>query len=839
MAGSTARRSAPLVPLSEVTDLLRRSFDTRSILLVWRLFRECDSRRRWELSDPQDAVRFFTAVLGPGKEDDAAKVAADCSASGGTGLDAVCRRLCHDETLRAALAQAQAGPPPGPPRGQRSVSKSSVPRARYVRLTPTASRDEGAVVQFGGLELLGPGGEPVRAARVTAVGARRTHADSPQNVLLAAGKRYRGFVHQPLLIELAVPSAVEGYRLQTADAADMDPTEWVVETSAMPAGPWHTVHGVSWKPARGTAQQADGHGLVAFRLSKQGDPQYDLYDGTQVELLQTDGPWDRVMLRGGLVGWVKSRNIRRHQPPEEEEPPLLSAQRWQWVGPIQVWTPAERRMVQLRQDEQAARAEVGSQGLHSAVVMAEACWRPHVACTWLEQWTEHALALEEGLRDAVEQEWRRRVWLEQRDAAGALAEVVAGRLSAAQALPAGPDPDAGVSGEILNAVECLRLVIGYQANSREVPLPQRLIDAASKVKGGPPLLAALGKTAAPWPPPHIVRKVAEDTPPTPDPWARELEGDDADTQQPGPGQPQLRGVSGRCSGCISTPAEAEKVAGILSQLYREKYPHGHCDVFQEVAGNLKCTRDIVAQAAKDLHRDTRASLSDAGLSDCGPAGALVLVLYTCEGDDIRRKLELRRVPQAIWMEVNAALRGVVGRDARHRRQASRELRRWAGFVSVLLTLRSDGRRPWHGAATFRGLSGLQQSTLRHCLGLSRGDWICWPAAASTTLDEGVADRDYHQQAKRSVIFEIRGVVSGIEAWRVSAYPKEREVLMPPFTALRVESPAQPRPDGRQVIRLVALGALGDLSPAITGFSPEVDSEFAAWLHVVHQSVLQC
>eukprot|EP01062_Namystynia_karyoxenos_P036262 TRINITY_DN2640_c2_g1_i2.p1 TRINITY_DN2640_c2_g1~~TRINITY_DN2640_c2_g1_i2.p1 ORF type:complete len:884 (+),score=242.81 TRINITY_DN2640_c2_g1_i2:150-2801(+) len=877
-ASPAARRtgSGPLVPLSEVTDRLRRNFDSRVIHSVWSLFRDCDSSRSWALDDHAARTRFFASVLGPGREEDAAAIAADCCAAGEVGLDAVCRRLCRDEDLRSALTAAM--PPPasvgGAPRTGRGAARPAAQRTRYVRLTPTAARDGGSIVQLGALELFGPGGEVLRAARVTAVGARRTHVDGPQNVLLASGRRYRGCVHQPLLVELSVPSTVEGYRLQTADAADFDATEWSLEVSAMPAGPWQLAHAVRWRPRRGLARQADGHGLVAFRLSKQGEPQYDLHNGTPLELLQSDGQWERVMLRGGLVGWVKSRNIEPDEDALADSAgavPLLSEQRWQWAGPFVVWTPPQRRLALLDQEEECARGALVGSCVQQLGELVDCCGRGEVEAEWVESCGSGLLLLEKGLRTAREQEWQRSLWLEQRQAAGALAEVVARGLPAlcaaggadllsprAQPLPKAPaeaQAQEAVAADALSAVRCLHLILRLQPEGAPpVPLPQGLVEAAGRLRGAAsPLLAALGRRQQPWPPPQLLGAASwapaaagcgggsESEPPkSPDSsWTREQLDWSGDESAPREEPQQLRGVSGRCSGSISTPAAAERVARLLSQLYYDKYPHGCCDVFGEVAANLRCSRDTVSQAARDLHVDCRQALTDAGLSSTGPAGALVLVFYTCEGKDIQRMLDLRRCPQAVWCEVNSALRSAVARDRLVRRQAARELRRWAGFVSVLLTLRSEGRRPWHGAATYRGLAGLPASALRHCLGLGQGAWLCWPAAASTTLDEGVANRDYHQQGKRAVTFEIRGVASGIEAWRVSAYPKEKEVLLPPFAALRVERPANARgDDGRKTIGVVALGALGDGCPAITGFSPETDADFAEWLKIVRQSVLQ-
>ncbi|CAK0862915.1 unnamed protein product [Prorocentrum cordatum] len=88
----------------------------------------------------------------------------------------------------------------------------------------------------------------------------------------------------------------------------------------------------------------------------------------------------------------------------------------------------------------------------------------------------------------------------------------------------------------------------------------------------------------------------------------------------------------------------------------------------------------------------------------------------------------------------------------------------------------------------RGLCGLPSSVVDGSRAKAAGDRSFWASPSSTTVDASISEAHCNQQApkKNNVLFAISGATHAFPMMELSAYPGEREWLLPPFTALVVE-----------------------------------------------------
>ncbi|CAK0811650.1 unnamed protein product [Prorocentrum cordatum] len=88
----------------------------------------------------------------------------------------------------------------------------------------------------------------------------------------------------------------------------------------------------------------------------------------------------------------------------------------------------------------------------------------------------------------------------------------------------------------------------------------------------------------------------------------------------------------------------------------------------------------------------------------------------------------------------------------------------------------------------RGLRGLPSSLVDGFRAKAAGDRFFRAAPSSATVDASISEACCNRQApkKNNVLFTVSGVTHAFPMMELSAYPGEREWLLPPFTALVVE-----------------------------------------------------
>eukprot|EP01062_Namystynia_karyoxenos_P018590 TRINITY_DN16941_c0_g1_i3.p1 TRINITY_DN16941_c0_g1~~TRINITY_DN16941_c0_g1_i3.p1 ORF type:complete len:3077 (+),score=559.20 TRINITY_DN16941_c0_g1_i3:784-10014(+) len=132
---------------------------------------------------------------------------------------------------------------------------------------------------------------------------------------------------------------------------------------------------------------------------------------------------------------------------------------------------------------------------------------------------------------------------------------------------------------------------------------------------------------------------------------------------------------------------------------------------------------------------------------------------------------------------------------------------WLNFTMVLMAASRPVADLCGGAATlWRGLGNLPTPVMRWHRRLRPGSFVAWVAPTSSSFD-GAAARLF--ATGRAILFELRGVTEGIPLWTLSKYPRERELLIAPFSRWVVESVHEEGP--RLLIAMRWGGALrGDL-----------------------------
>jgi hypothetical protein len=117
---------------------------------------------------------------------------------------------------------------------------------------------------------------------------------------------------------------------------------------------------------------------------------------------------------------------------------------------------------------------------------------------------------------------------------------------------------------------------------------------------------------------------------------------------------------------------------------------------------------------------------------------------------------------------------------------------WVRWVCLLGALRQRQCPP---KTVSRGLflGGAPPHVLAGLLDKQPGDLIFWAALSSTTTDPEIASHYANQEkpVEKNIVFTIENVYEGIHLEPFSQYPKERELLLPPFSLLRVKQVVQP------------------------------------------------
>ena len=181
----------------------------------------------------------------------------------------------------------------------------------------------------------------------------------------------------------------------------------------------------------------------------------------------------------------------------------------------------------------------------------------------------------------------------------------------------------------------------------------------------------------------------------------------------------------------------------------------------------------------------------------------VMLLYTMEGPDIDRLLGFEGVPywsttnedmKAAWRAycakyrgkrnsglynvVNTNLRCAVDGSAEQKDNAMLTLKRWVKTVCLQMTLCES----IHPPQCYRAMC-LPSEIVDRFAAIKVGEYIGWPSPSSTSKRR--CDDFLGKDPAKNCRFLIRGVERGLEMERISQYTDEEEILLPPFTLLKV------------------------------------------------------
>jgi len=117
-------------------------------------------------------------------------------------------------------------------------------------------------------------------------------------------------------------------------------------------------------------------------------------------------------------------------------------------------------------------------------------------------------------------------------------------------------------------------------------------------------------------------------------------------------------------------------------------------------------------------------------------------------------------------------------------EAWEKFRFWIKWVCLLGAASHEFSPP---RVVSRGLTGLPDSIINDFKSKVPGDKIFWAALSSTTEDATISWSYCSQKepVESNAIFTISDVYEGLEMHQLSQYPKERELLLPPFSLLEV------------------------------------------------------
>ncbi|KAJ9448135.1 hypothetical protein DIPPA_25213 [Diplonema papillatum] len=159
-----------------------------------------------------------------------------------------------------------------------------------------------------------------------------------------------------------------------------------------------------------------------------------------------------------------------------------------------------------------------------------------------------------------------------------------------------------------------------------------------------------------------------------------------------------------------------------------------------------------------------------------------------EGDKAKWEAYRSRNP-VVFRTMNWALRTA----AEGREESWRVVQTWVRVIVLLMALASE---PQPHPRLARGLAALPPQVLKEHLAKAPGDALFWPAASSCAVDPAIS-RSYIEGTSANatqsagtdegaILFVVDDSGSGVDLQKISKYPKEAEVLLPPLTELFVE-----------------------------------------------------
>ena len=273
---------------------------------------------------------------------------------------------------------------------------------------------------------------------------------------------------------------------------------------------------------------------------------------------------------------------------------------------------------------------------------------------------------------------------------------------------------------------------------------------------------------------------------------------------------------------FSSPREVEALSIRLQEYYYNKYPD-NLNMLGEITENLGARFCDVVYLASALYRRHRRIFPNNS-----PSAILVMCLYTCEGKHIEKLLQLPEdSAPVIYKDINWALRE--GHKSSNV-EAQETLKRWVGFIAVLSTTKVNATQTaYRNHTLYRGLMNLPETVYLDYMEKEAGEYVYWPAATSASLEKALVVNEFTKEGT-SLVFVMDGWTEAAEMWHVSLYFEEKEMLLPPFTVFSVSR--VDRAEGR--VYLQVMGSLGDHNVAETGYTKQVDRDFAEWLRKVVQ-----
>eukprot|EP00755_Sulcionema_specki_P025185 Sspe_Gene.82753::Locus_54246_Transcript_1_2_Confidence_0.600_Length_1984::g.82753::m.82753 len=310
-------------------------------------------------------------------------------------------------------------------------------------------------------------------------------------------------------------------------------------------------------------------------------------------------------------------------------------------------------------------------------------------------------------------------------------------------------------------------------------------------------------------------------------------------------QNALKSSDSVCAAKIDSVAPPSTTAADLSRLARwvvKAWREKKGSILDELLENLDAPQGVdkgklLAMAADQLYQERHHHYP--GYS---PVEMLVMALYTMAGPDIDTLMGFPDVPNydtertawdayckehssdrnpAMFSEINSSMRALGGHPPPPPdHEAWGKVRRWVKSLVLLTTLASrGGDAPTTNLVLSRGLAGLPANVVSTHKNLKCGEALRWPAPSSCAMDPAVSESYIRgtaanavKQTGGAVLFSIKNVRCGLPLQKISKYPKEAEVLLPPlleFKILGVQTcePGERLPDGTVVVKANCSGKI--------------------------------
>eukprot|EP01059_Diplonema_ambulator_P012515 TRINITY_DN2286_c0_g1_i1.p2 TRINITY_DN2286_c0_g1~~TRINITY_DN2286_c0_g1_i1.p2 ORF type:complete len:484 (+),score=149.58 TRINITY_DN2286_c0_g1_i1:3313-4764(+) len=253
----------------------------------------------------------------------------------------------------------------------------------------------------------------------------------------------------------------------------------------------------------------------------------------------------------------------------------------------------------------------------------------------------------------------------------------------------------------------------------------------------------------------------------------------------------------------TTSFMSDKAAGTLARWIAREWRNKDGTILTELLDNLESPvadkLSIVAKTSKVL----QARAPELAKDYCA-IELFVMALYTMAGHDIDALMGYPKVPtdptapswakykprnEAMFRVVNSAMRAAGNSPVSSREWPWVDIKKWVKTIVMLTAL--SGKNGKFDLS--RGLAGLPESIVLEHAKLRNGNVIYWSAPSSCALDPTVskayingAAANATQQVGGKLLFELRSTC-GLPLQKISKYPKEAEVLLPPLTELAVHT----------------------------------------------------